>query len=233
MTRWFFALALFAGVAPSCGGHTGDGPGQAPNGSGGGGGDTPPEGTGSACHFNSDCIDPLICNGGICSVECKTTRDCPSGQTCVGSGSDGVCRLRSEHACTHNSDCISPLVCAADLQCRNQCAEARDCPSGESCSSGRCLPPSETSRDAGSADADPCRIPTSPVYDCPEGPGTADSCAAVTSADAGASPAWYPLGCGVELPERSGSNLCGPQHCTCSNVLQADGAMRPSWVCPL
>lgn len=36
----------------------------------------------ATCRYNSECLTPLACRGGICEQECLTARDCPDGATC-------------------------------------------------------------------------------------------------------------------------------------------------------
>ncbi len=70
------------------GGSSGDGD-DAAGGSSDGGQSLNP---GDSCAFNSDCQEPLVCGPqGICQVECRTDRDCPDGQSCVGESGAQKC----------------------------------------------------------------------------------------------------------------------------------------------
>ena len=96
------------------------------------------------CKLNSDCKGSLVCSFGLCHAQCADTGDCPAPQRCVrvnseessdttgeaGASADAtqnICQLPDEATCTLTSMCPEPLVCAADLQCRNQCGDNRDC----------------------------------------------------------------------------------------------------------
>ena len=70
---------------------------------------------GGACILNSDCNQSLVCTWGKCHAACKTTADCPAGQSCItASDQSTVCQLPVELHCTYNSDCQTPLTCAVD-----------------------------------------------------------------------------------------------------------------------
>jgi len=131
-----------SGGASSGGGSTGASGGKSasagsPNGSGG----TTPEVT--TCMLNSDCAGTLVCMFGLCHAQCATAKDCPASQRCVVEASGNVCQLEQESGCLYNSDCTVPLVCAVDKQCRNQCANNRDCIVGQLCVNGVCANPSD------------------------------------------------------------------------------------------
>ena len=63
----------------------------------------------------------------LCHEACNTSRDCPSGQTCVSVGSNNVCELPGESTCSATSPCPLGLVCETDLSCRNACTAEQPC----------------------------------------------------------------------------------------------------------
>jgi hypothetical protein len=77
------------------------------------------------CAINSDCQSPLICAFGRCHEQCAESRDCPTGQRCVRTGSGvNVCQLTDESSCASYTDCKGEQICATDAQCRDDCADA-------------------------------------------------------------------------------------------------------------
>jgi hypothetical protein len=100
---------------------------------------------GGACVLNSDCNQSLVCTWGKCHAACKTTADCPAGQSCItASDQSTVCQLPVEMHCVYNSDCQNPLTCAVDQRCHNQCQTSADCISGQTCTTTKtCAEPSE------------------------------------------------------------------------------------------
>ena len=135
------------------------------------------------CSINSDCNAPLICAFTRCHSECTESRDCPTGQRCVLSGTSGVCQLPAESSCSAGAMCASPLVCAPDQQCRNSCQTAAQCVEGQSCSSDACFDSIEIGTDAGS-DAS--------ASDAPAGDGNAGAIVTLATAQAN------PLGVAVD-----------------------------------
>ncbi len=86
-----------------------------------------------ACSINSDCASQLVCAFGRCHDQCKTSRDCLSGERCVASGSVGVCQLTQESMCAAGTPCEPGEVCGPDLQCRVQCTASGGCVAGDYC----------------------------------------------------------------------------------------------------
>jgi hypothetical protein len=107
-------------------------------------------GLAQGCSINSDCDAPLICAFTRCHSACTESRDCPTGQRCVLSGTSGVCQLPAESTCSAGTMCVSPLVCAPDEQCRNACQTAQQCVVGQSCTSDACFDAIEIGSDGGS-----------------------------------------------------------------------------------
>jgi sugar lactone lactonase YvrE len=104
----------------------------------------PPDPLGIGCKFSSECTGDLICSFGSCHAECATTKDCPSGQSCVISDEGNVCQLEKEVKCAKNTDCDNPLTCALDLKCRNECEGDRDCLGDQVCAVGNvCAEPGD------------------------------------------------------------------------------------------
>jgi hypothetical protein len=113
------------------------------------------------CAINSDCTAPLVCAFERCHTQCKSTRDCPSGQRCVVSQAPlAVCLLPEEDLkCNYNSDCISPKICAQDGLCRDRCKTSRDCLLGQYCGSGSCVDGDEPSGGATTGPVKPGQTP--------------------------------------------------------------------------
>jgi hypothetical protein len=101
------------------------------------------------CNINSDCTSPYVCAFRKCHVQCQTQRDCEALMQqpiprCVESDKPFyVCQLPSELHCTLNSQCDGKQVCAQDGQCRDQCANDRDCADGQTCVSLTCVIPTD------------------------------------------------------------------------------------------
>jgi hypothetical protein len=104
--------------------------------------------SGRPCSFNSDCSNPLICRGGICAPECRTTGDCPSGLACDNSrcvvplacaAGDAGNDPRAGGPCLYTSQCPAPLACVHGY-CSCECLGAKDCAPGFGCVSNRCQP---------------------------------------------------------------------------------------------
>ena len=109
------------------------------------GGSSKPPAT-PACKLASDCQDKLQCVQGYCVAECNTSKDCPlgSGERCIIATEGNTCQPTEKATCQYTSQCTVPLVCAIDFQCRNQCLQDIDCPTGEKCTSAThvCVDPS-------------------------------------------------------------------------------------------
>jgi hypothetical protein len=98
--------------------------------------DEPATPVAASCVANTDCSDPLSCSFGRCHRQCKESRDCPNPQRCINGEATGVCQLEDEVKCVRTSDCKAPLTCATDSQCRNACANDRDCIAKQVCAVG-------------------------------------------------------------------------------------------------
>lgn len=96
--------------------------------------DRPSPNPGTPCELNTECAPPLVCRLGRCRTECRITRDCPIGQSCVRAeeGIGNVCQV-PEDDCTLSSQCPGGLVCRAG-RCTSVCETVRDCPAGSRCS---------------------------------------------------------------------------------------------------
>lgn len=129
MRGWKRAWALLATVGFSA--CTGD--------------EAPVRAVGDGCYVASDCTAPLVCAYQRCHAQCTTTRDCGTGQRCVGSMYPklGVCLLEDETNCERHSDCPSPLVCGRRSRCEAQCQTDRDCFAAQTCAQGSCVDTTE------------------------------------------------------------------------------------------
>ena len=108
--------------------------------------DDPPPlvGISDACLINTDCNSPLVCAFRKCHVACETSRDCGLGQRCMASDRPfHVCQLADEKSCTYNSECPTGQVCGVDQQCRDQCADDRDCVREQLCFASTCVESAE------------------------------------------------------------------------------------------
>jgi hypothetical protein len=139
-----------------------------------------PEGTkgfGEMCASDWDCKQPYMCQqtgtGGICTQECNTDANCPSGYKCLeySNAPGGVCYPDSGgtgpgatkdngQACNNPEECKSGLCVGsfngASAYCRQPCQVGmNNCLSGESCnqlqgtSSGACIPSSGSGANKG------------------------------------------------------------------------------------
>src|SRR5262245_52942054 len=108
-----------------------------------------PGGLAQGCVVNSDCVEPLSCFFGRCHAQCAATRDCPTGQRCVITGTVGTCQLPEETTCMTRANCSGGLVCSAEGRCVAGCSDDRGCPSDERCVDGVCRPGAS---DGGGAD---------------------------------------------------------------------------------
>ena len=113
-------------------------------------------GLAAGCSLNSDCNSPLVCVFGLCHAQCAAQRDCPTGQICIGAGSEDVCELPGE-GCTTDSgstggECKNSLVCAGEA-CRNPCSPTSSCPvPGQVCLSDACYDPADIPDGAAGSD---------------------------------------------------------------------------------
>ncbi len=122
---------------------------------------------GAPCQFNSQCLAGQRCVAGACVAECLTSVDCPSGAVCLGNrclppvpGGDGGIPPGWGTPCAVDSTCAGfGLVCGPTGVCVYQCAEDRDCLTGQGqcCRQNRCalasacfVPPDAGPVDAGS-----------------------------------------------------------------------------------
>jgi hypothetical protein len=87
------------------------------------------------CYLASDCKNPLQCVQGYCVAACVQSRDCPSGERCIGATEGNTCQPLETATCQYTSQCTTPLVCAFDQKCRDQCQKDIDCPTGQKCTS--------------------------------------------------------------------------------------------------
>jgi hypothetical protein len=101
---------------------------------GGGNGSDAPLGFGAACKSEADCdAYDLRCGlDGKC-VECLTSSDCESGETCTGS----LCKPTQE--CEASGDCSGSQVCDDDSGECVDCVTSSDCKSGQGCSDHVCF----------------------------------------------------------------------------------------------
>ncbi len=107
--------------------------------------EAPKKSLGDGCTLNSDCSGSLVCTFGRCHTACVTTKDCPTGESCIkDSSNNAVCQLPTETKCTKDNDCATPLVCGADGNCRGPCTKDSDCTPGQKCSTNlTCAEPSQ------------------------------------------------------------------------------------------
>jgi hypothetical protein len=98
------------------------------------------------CIINSDCKNPLACVFRKCHEQCTDSRDCPTGQLCVASDTEGlrVCQLPAETKCLESQDCPGKQVCGPDHRCRDYCVGTTECGPGQVCAAqGACAEPEE------------------------------------------------------------------------------------------
>jgi sulfatase modifying factor 1 len=95
-------------------------------------------GVGKGCVTSAECNSSLTCAVNRCHYLCQDTSVCPTGQSCVKTGSGSVCQLPVEALCDGSAPCPGGLVCAADYQCRAACSSAGDCTPGQKCAGGVC-----------------------------------------------------------------------------------------------
>ena len=88
------------------------------------------------CLLASECKNPLQCVQGYCVAACEESRDCPSGERCIGATQGNTCQPLETATCQYTSQCTTPLVCAFDQKCREGCLANIDCPTGQKCTSG-------------------------------------------------------------------------------------------------
>lgn len=99
------------------------------------------------CAINSDCNSPLVCAFRTCHIECQTSRDCerngPTSRCVQGEKPYRVCQNEKEQKCVRHSECPGQQVCGVDGQCRDACADDRDCGTTQKCVSTTCVEPAE------------------------------------------------------------------------------------------
>jgi hypothetical protein len=121
-------------------------------------GETPASGL--PCTYNHDCAAPLVCQNGVCEVECIQDRDCAAGYVCIqnrcwlsgtGPGIDaaappvdapvvgGDATVPLGGGCRTTGDCVPPLQCKGGA-CEPQCTVSIDCPGGDVCIANVCVP---------------------------------------------------------------------------------------------
>ena len=111
-----------------------------------------------ACVDNLDCAANEACIGGRCeaSEQCAMNADCPPGQICENERcTEQVSGCRDDSECGPNADCIDGACvaggpcadCPEDTRCVNdmcvpieRCNGDGDCPAGQVCSAGECVP---------------------------------------------------------------------------------------------
>jgi hypothetical protein len=95
------------------------------------------------CAIDSQCSSGEVCRrNGTCGPQCLDPRDCAAGQTCTS----GLCRSvdagttgpSTDGGCLYTSDCTDPEVCR-NGECRFECLNTRDCPTGALCQASRCV----------------------------------------------------------------------------------------------
>src|SRR5262245_29973183 len=170
-----FAILVLTGALAACSDHT-------------------PAAPGKVCQLSSDCENPQSCTYGKCHEACRANGDCPNGGMCVVAPADGG--VASElHVCINdncymNSQCPDFLICARDLQCRQACAEDKDCArEDDRCVVGGkfgervCARPMEVDPDGGVLKGDGPFMPP-PLDASPAG----DAAGEVAAPDAGGAP---------------------------------------------
>jgi hypothetical protein len=85
------------------------------------------------CVLNSECTGLLACVQGYCINACDKSKDCLNGARCIKTDQGNYCQPEERRTCVLNSECTTPLVCGVDRQCRNQCADDRDCLTNQVC----------------------------------------------------------------------------------------------------
>ena len=95
-------------------------------------------GVGVVCVTSAGCNSSLTCAMNRCHYSCQSTNLCPSGQSCVNTGSGPVCQLPVEALCDGSVPCPGGLVCAVDYRCRAPCGSASDCTPGQKCAGDVC-----------------------------------------------------------------------------------------------
>ena len=107
---------------------------------------------------------------GTCSApECYVNADCPDGQSCIENQCGGPFNAsQPQDECTGNHDCDDGFICSPGGSCiesssgNDECTPgAGDCPTGETCDDGQCVP--ETGGECELTQAD-CADPT-PFFD--------------------------------------------------------------------
>jgi len=118
---------------------------------------------GAACGEGGTCVSG-VADDNVCFASCAGPDDCRPGYRCSGSNDGDVCFA----GCTGDADCPGGTVCGGDELCvvDFRCSPARsnagECPAGEICTDGACVPfacepdgpmePNETQAEAAAVD---------------------------------------------------------------------------------
>jgi len=129
------------------------------------GGSTP---LGGDCQYHGDCQSGM-CIGisdtqAVCTVACDEPKDCPSGFGCVMDVCLETGGKKYGAACDFDMECdtglcLSPGAGYKDKICSQSCKSASNCPGGDPCTYGFCMPPGDL------AFGKPCKLHT----DCASG----------------------------------------------------------------
>lgn len=97
-----------------------------------------PNETTKTCSQDTDCPSGQICKQSRCeatSAGCSADKDCPAEKQCV----QQICKDK-QPACQNNSTCKQSEVCLQG-RCQPQlCTDDRNCPAGQRCQGGSCVP---------------------------------------------------------------------------------------------
>jgi len=81
-----------------------------------------------ACGHPTDCAQGLVCDKGqTCRQGCKTSAECPAGETCF---SGGVCKVPEDAggSCLADTECKAGLWCGDGLRCTPRLSAGGICP---------------------------------------------------------------------------------------------------------
>jgi formylglycine-generating enzyme required for sulfatase activity len=111
--------------------------------------------SGQQCTYNSDCVLPLTCRGGVCSFQCKSARDCARNENCVnniceppppegGACVPKTCADFGKNCGVITDGCGGIVKCGAATTATSDCSKAGEtCGGGGQanlCGPGQCLP---------------------------------------------------------------------------------------------